>query len=247
MFFHFLVRNAGVDASDIPLSDITTYLLREQGRIKDKTRKKMDSGPNYYAGRLLSEGHQAYYYDEEMRHMWFRIEKEDASETVKKANGMLDSFAMAAVYEWARATQCVMKRMLQAFDDALRIERTEKTGIDGSSGSGSAADVFAEFMSGKKLNKGQYHDIRNSSSVWRGLSAAQQKEFVLHEWIDMRIYEHAVELFIAQVHRVGCEKQLQEDVDEMERGTGAGDGDFDGLLSNAVKRFRQFSSPIDTE
>lgn len=244
MFFHFLVRNAGVDAKDISVADIVPYLLREEGRIKDNTRQKLDSGPNYYAGRLLSEGIHTYYHDKPNKHKYFKVTSTDTNNNdttvIDKANEMLNTFAMTAVYEWPRTTQCVTKRMLQAFDDALQIQRREQ---NSGSHEANAADVFAELMSGTKLNKGHYHDVRNASSVWNGLTVAQRREFEKHERIDMQIYEHGVDLFIAQAVRVGCAKNLEEDVDEMESGTGAaGDGDFDGLLSKAVKRFRDASA-----
>lgn len=77
--------------------------------------------------------------------------------------------------------------MLHAFDAALHIEQIEKNRTRSS-----AADRFSEVINGKRLNKGDYHNIRNASSVWNGLSAAQQRAFGEHEWIDMQIYEHGV-------------------------------------------------------
>lgn len=151
---------------------------------------------------------------------------------------MLDSFAMVGIYEWPLATRCVTQMMLHAFDNAQHVERVT-INENGKENSNSAARLFTNLMGGNKFNTGQYHDVRNASSVWRnGFTVEQRKWFVEHEWIDMKIYEHGVERFIERVYDVGCEEELERDVDDVERGIGAGDGDFDGLLSGAVKRFR---------
>lgn len=218
------------------MEEIIPFLLREKGNMRDQGRK-IDVGPNYYAGRLLSSGYHTYYknWTNDPQHRWFKVEQGDAMATVDKANSVLDSFAMVAIYEWPRAMQCVTNLMLQEFDKALRIERI----VDGMRG-GSAATVFAELIVGEKYNLGQYRTITNASSVWKGLSYDQKKEFREHEWIDLQIYEHGVQVIIEQVHSTGCDGELEEDLKAMELGNeGAGDGDFDGLLSMVVRRYRQ--------
>lgn len=237
MFFHFLVRQAQLRAQDIAFDDIVSFLLHEQGNMREKGNK-FDVGPNYYAGRLLADGYDTYYSNvtNDPQHWWFKVQQDKARTFVDQANSVLDSFALVGIYEWPRATQCVTKLMLQEFDEVLRIERIER-GIRG----GKAASLFSELLMGGKLNQGQYRAIRNTSSVWKGLSSVQQTEFREHESIDLQIYEHGVELFIRQVHIVGCASKLEEDLEKMERGPGAGDGDFDGLLSTTLKRYRRLA------
>lgn len=238
MFFHFLVRQANLEAKDIAIEDIVSFLLHEKGVMRGKG-KKVDIGPNYYAGRLLAEGYYAYYRNvtNDPQHWWFRVEHDQAKTVIEDAKSILNSFAMVGIYEWPRATRCVTRLMLEEFDEALRIERVE-AGVRG----GKAASLFSELVKGKKLNEGGYHEIRNGSSVWTRLSPAQQKEFKEHESIDLQIYVHGVELFIRQVHSVGCAAELEQDLRTMETGSGNGVGDFDGLLKNVVQRYRHRSS-----
>lgn len=221
------------------MDDIVSFMLYEQGEKKGKN--KLDVGPNYYAGRLLSEGYHMYYRNvtNDPQHWWFKVDPALAHTVVQQANSILDTFTLIGIYEWPHATRCVTQLMLHAFDTAQQIERVTFND-NGVKNSNSAARLFAQLMGENKFNTGQYHVVRNASSVWQyGFSVQQRRVFEEHEWIDLDIYEHAVEGFIEQVYEVGCERELERDMDDMQRGTGTGDGDFDGLLNGAVKRFRR--------
>lgn len=238
MFFHFHVRQSGLKAEDILVSDIVSFLLREEGQVAD-TAMKIDIGPNYYTGRLLSEGYHTYSQNitKDAQHKYFKVEPNKETVIIKNAKAMLETFEMTGIYEWPRATHCMTIKMLHAFNDALGIERMEEEDSQRI-----VEERFSELMIGKKLNMGEYHKSKSASSVWTGLSEDERREFEEHEGIDMEIYGHGVKLFIKQVHNVGCERELKMDVDEMRRGDGQGDGDFDGLLDTVVKLFSESSA-----
>lgn len=243
-----MVRQSDLQVHDIAMDNIVSFMLRERGRKKGNN--KLDIGPNYYAGRLLSEGYHTYFRNmtEDVQHWWYKVDPSLAMTTVQRATTMLDTFAMTGIYEWPRSTRCVSFSMLRAFDAAQQIERSksstsplkdeDESGDDDDDG-GNAAQLFARLLERRRFNTGQYHEVRNASSVWTEVfSAEQRRGFEQHEWIDLEIYRYAVQRFIATAYKAGCGPELERDVDDMERGTGSGDGDFDGLLSDAVKQFR---------
>lgn len=230
-FFHFFVRRENRSEQDVNLDDITNFLLEERGR-KNGDGRKVDIGPNYYAGRLLSEGYHKYFYNlsTDPQHYYFQV----SPESVENARIEMDKFLFVGIQELPGTTLCILRQMLQSFERRLDISDMVSMDIPPS-------EQVLQLMQGRRENIGTYHQTYSPSSIWETLSREQRAQFARHEETDLGIYRHGLDKFIQQAHFLGCAYQLDKDLGQGRKNQSMG-GDFRGLFVDAIRQYQNLNN-----
>lgn len=199
-YYHFMVRQQKKNESQVKMNDIRDFLIFEKG---DKGNGvKCDVGPNYIAGRLLTNGFSKYYgrtRDEStqkrlIRHIWFDVPKENRNDIIEKGMAVIKKFLVVGMQHEQPATKCMIGKLLRAFDGALGIE-------------GDGAGRFEEALS--TWNAGQYS--LKGRDVWNSLSQSDRELVKQREYIDLKLFESGLKLFHQQAVSLGCDHLLTGD------------------------------------
>lgn len=199
-FFHFLVRARLRSEADVSLHDIHAFLLNESGSTGS------DSGPNYYAGHLLSYGPATSQFvtssDGLRKAFQVKSDRYHRAAVLKQAKRQLDRIVFVGLQSQPRATQCMLHKTMYFFNRAVGVVPSSRT-------PSLSLDDPKRNLSIAKINSGSYR--LNSSQVWNSLSSRQKREFLAREDIDLNIYQYAQELFHQHVRLFGCEKFLEHE------------------------------------
>lgn len=114
---------------------------------------------------------------------------ERRAEVVRQATRKLDAFVFVGLQEEPAATNCMLRRVVAAFDRALGISPP------------AARSLVA--APAPVRNAGSY--ALRPDRVWASMSPAQRAAFEQREWVDLHIFQHAVRLFRRHVARFACQ------------------------------------------
>lgn len=188
-YFHFFVREIQRREQDVSLNEIRQFILNEQ--VPQGASVGMDVGPNYYAGHLLSNGKMGFVTNQG-NHTWYNVSEGQKQNVVQDVRAILDRYVFIGLQSQPAATLCMLRRVLREFDGVNAVippsAKALRTHID-------------------VENKGSYK--LGADEVWDALSLVEKQRFQRHEWVDLRIYEHAHMLFTRQVLQFGCTQYIR--------------------------------------
>lgn len=187
-FYHFFVRERGRKENEVGFGEVRDFLLFD--RLHDAAIELGgDLGPNYMAGRLLSDGRTGFVGNEKYRHFRVRASEEEA--VAAKAVGIMKKYVFVALQTERRASMCMLRKTVEAFNEAH--------GIDGK-GVAEAAD------GDKVFNSGSY--ALSAGQVWAKFSKDDRALFNTKERVDLLIYAESVKMFRRQVNMFSCDHLL---------------------------------------
>lgn len=187
-YFHFFAREIGRQERDVTLEELRAFALHET--VPAGANVGRDVGPNYLAGRLLSDGQTGF--SGSPRHQWYKVRPEQREEVIRNATTVLDSYVFVSLHSEVAATNCLLRRTASAFDAALGISPPSAPVL-----SSSLKNVY---------NAGRY-DL-TADALWDSMTTAERDEFEQHEWIDLKVFKHAQRLFYQQIRFFSCENHL---------------------------------------
>lgn len=185
-FFHFFVRALNRNESDVQWEEIRDFLI--YNIVQCDADLGRDAGPNYIAGRMLSNGIDGFVGD--YTSGYFKVDENDKELAVQIAKSLLGRFVFVGLQNERNGTSCLLQKTLQAFDEAHGI-----------------TDSFRAVFSTKRTqsqNNGNYE--LSASEAWLKLTDDEREEFERKEYIDLSIYREAEALFQAQVRSFACEE-----------------------------------------
>lgn len=183
-FFHFFVRAVGRNSSSVSWEELRDFLVHNRVHIDANLGR--DAGPNYIAGRLLSDGTSGFVGD--YARGYYDVPAGRADAVVHAAVAKLRTFVFVGIQSEPYATFCLLRKTARAFDAAHGVVHDgAPPRIDHSVG---------------RLNSGP--DRPAAPDVWARLTAAEKRAFERSEIVDLRIYREAVRLFRLQVAAFAC-------------------------------------------
>lgn len=183
-FFHFFVRAVHREDSDVSWEELRDFLVYSRVHIDADLGR--DAGPNYIAGRMLSDGEHGFVGDYSNGH--FAVPDAHEDQVVRSAIEILRSFVFVGIQKDPQATFCLLRRTVRAFDAAHGI-------VD-------PANSRALDSAGDRLNSGSYRP--SAADAWSKLSDGEKREFERNERVDLRIFREAERLFQEQISSFGC-------------------------------------------
>ena len=188
-FFHFFIRERGRNEADVDFEEVRDFLLYDKLRDSSLELGK-DLGPNYMAGRILSDGKQGYVGDN--RHKFYKVPEYMEKNLAENALKIIRSYIFVGLQTESAASMCMLRKTIENFNTAQGIsnEGTEKV----------AARA-------RVLNTGSY--LLNSTTIWGRLKDEERMIFNKKENVDISIYEEGERLFKKQVKMFQCESFLK--------------------------------------
>lgn len=184
-FYHFFVRNSGLEEKSIPREDVLKFVLAEDLSADPRSR---DSGPNYFASRFMSNGITGFSRNQ------YPIEQSKQDEIIADILNRLDTrYAFVGLQLHNDASQCMLEKAVQVLAHAH--------GIDTLVGSTKLG------VSTKRLNSGEYP--WSARKLWDSMSKAEKDKFNEVERVDLAIYRKATERFVKDVKLFGCEQKVE--------------------------------------
>lgn len=186
-FYHFFVREVGRQEEDISFEEIRQFLLFDQLRIEANLGR--DLGPNYMAGRLLTDGIKGFVGNKS--YSYFAVEPSEREQVVNQALGLIRDYVFVGLQSQPQASQCMLRKVIEEFN-AVNVVSNEGT------------DQIDEKK--VRLNSGTYS--MSAQNIWGRLSREDRMLFDRKERVDLSIYEEGERLFKKHVEIYGCEHRL---------------------------------------
>lgn len=189
-FFHFFVRAVRREESDVSWAELRDFLVYDRVHIEADLGR--DAGPNYIAGRMLSDGTVGFVGD--YSNGYFEVPTGHEDTVAQSAIKILRSFVFVGIQKNHQATACLLRRTIRAFNVAHGI-------------TDSANSHSLDFLR-DGLNSGSY-DL-SAADAWSKLSDSEKREFERREKVDLLIHREAERLLQEQLVLFGCSSpQLQ--------------------------------------
>lgn len=187
-FYHFFVRNLGRDEKLVEKDEVIAFLLGENLPKDPRTR---DSGPNYYASRMLSDGTKGFGADHR-----FDIGVDEQDKAIATVVDRLDhEFAFVGLQLQPEASQCMLQKTMQVL--------AHEHGIDDLVGTPKLAE------STRRLNTGGYP--WTARKIWSVMDAHQRERYKQVEKVDLAIYDRVVKRFKEDVEIYSCVDKVREE------------------------------------
>lgn len=185
-YYHFFVREVGRKEGDVSFDEIRDFLLRDKLTIDAKLGR--DLGPNYMAGRLLSNGIQGFVGNDSFS--YFAVDADKKQEVADQAVSLLRDYLFVGLQEESSASQCMLRKVIELFNE-----------INGVSNKG-----LEKIDEKVNLNKGSYS--MSAKDIWSRFSPEDQALFDKKERVDVTIYAEGERLFRKQVQLFECADRL---------------------------------------
>lgn len=189
-YYHFYVRNVGLNESTIPRSDVIKFVLNSNDLVKDARAR--DAGPNYYASRLASDGISNF------KNNQFRVNTgEEERRYIEKISKLIDEkFIFMGLQTQNFASTCMLEKTMQVF--------AHVHGID-------------HYVGTQNVNEGN-KNLKNTGNynwtaekLWESMSAEERESFKEIEKVDLAIYKKVLERFQKDVRLFKCEHLISSD------------------------------------
>lgn len=191
-YFHFFIRELNRKEADVTFAEIRDFLLYDKLLPTIKADLGRDLGPNYMAGRLLSNGVDGYVGDKS--HPVFNIKPEEEDAVVEKALNRIRDYVFVGLQEESSASKCMLRKVVELFNEVNGVNNSGAERID----EGAAV-----------LNRGSYS--LSAKVIWQKLTAEEQDVFSKKERVDIKIYQEGERLFRKHVRMFECAHRIVED------------------------------------
>eukprot|EP00178_Gracilaria_changii_P017677 TRINITY_DN503_c0_g1_i1.p2 TRINITY_DN503_c0_g1~~TRINITY_DN503_c0_g1_i1.p2 ORF type:complete len:578 (-),score=104.86 TRINITY_DN503_c0_g1_i1:3356-5089(-) len=188
-YFHFFVREVGRKEEEVTYEEIRDFLLYDKLVINADLGR--DLGPNYMAGRLLSDGIEGFVGNESFR--YYEVEQDKKYEAAEEALKLVRDYIFVGLQAESGAAKCMLKKVVEMFNKVNGVDNTGLELIDDGA---------------KKLNSGSYS--LNAKQIWSRFSAEEKITFDRKERVDLLIYEEGERLFKEHVKLFGCAHRVVE-------------------------------------
>ncbi|CAN8074862.1 unnamed protein product [Agarophyton chilense] len=182
-YFHFFVREVGRKEEDVTYEEIRDFLLYDKLVIKADLGR--DLGPNYMAGRLLSDGIRGYVGNNSFR--YYDVEQDKKYDVSEEALDLIRGYVFVGLQAESGAAKCMLKKVVELFNQVNGVDNIGLELIDDGA---------------KKLNSGSYS--LDAGRIWSRFSAEEKITFDRKERVDLLIYEEGERLFQEHVQLFGC-------------------------------------------
>lgn len=184
-FYHFFVHELGRRTRDVSFDEVRAFLvnnsIRKYGRHLGR-----EVGPNYIAGRLLSDGSMGYVGNS--YHRYYQVLPGEERTVIARSMRVLRDYIFLGLQIEPAATTCMLRKTVDLFSIVQGI---------------STHDTLQKATMAPVLNRGSYPF--KAREVWRKLSKKEREQFKSNEQIDLDIYKQVVFIFLKQVRHFGCE------------------------------------------
>ncbi len=189
-FFHFFVRERNRDENKVEFDEVRDFVLYD--KIRDKSLELgQDLGPNYMAGRLLSDGFEGYVGDS--FHKYYDVKPDKTLQVTEKALKIMRNYIFIGLQSESEASKCMLRKTVDVFNAAHGIVNSMTKEVA---------------RTAKVLNTGSYS--LTASKIWARLSPEERILFERNERADLAIYEEGVRLFKQQVWQFQCGHLLEQ-------------------------------------
>lgn len=183
-FYHFFVRAHKRNETEVSFYEVRDFLLHNRVHLDAPLGR--DAGPNYFAGRLLSDGNKGFVGD--FSNGYYEVASIEEDDVIRRAKDVLRSFVFVGIQSEPDATMCVIRTVVRAFDIALNLQDDKD------------ASKFGTRVG--MMNKGSYS--MSAEQIWDTLSEEERQEFERKEHVDLEIYREAERLFRNQLTVLRC-------------------------------------------
>lgn len=181
-FYHFFVRELGRKESDVQIDELKEFILYD--RLTHVTANLgRDLGPNYMAGRILSDGSEGYVGNSSHQH--FQVEEGQRKAVVEQVMRVLNGYVFVGMQTEPTAVTCMLKKMVHVFNTVMGV-------------SNAGVHDFEQ----RSLNSGRY--ALGPVELWDALSQSERNIFERKEWVDLQIFRRGEELFKMHLRRFQC-------------------------------------------
>ncbi|PXF46387.1 hypothetical protein BWQ96_03886 [Gracilariopsis chorda] len=186
-FYHFFVREVGRREEDITFEEIRDFLLYDKLAINADLGR--DLGPNYMAGRLLSDGVQGYVGNNSFR--YYDVEPHRKREVAEEALKLVRDYVFVGLQVESGAAKCMLKKVVEQYNNVNDVDNSNLELIDDGA---------------EKLNSGSYS--LGAKRIWGMFSDEERTLFDRKEKVDLLIYEEGERLFKKHVKLFGCSDRI---------------------------------------
>lgn len=186
-FYHFFVREVGRREEDITFEEIRDFLLYDKLGIDADLGR--DLGPNYMAGRLLSDGVQGYVGNSSFK--YYDVEPHRKREVAEEALKLVRDYVFVGLQVESGAAKCMLKKVVELFNNVNYVDNSNLEVIDDGA---------------EKLNSGSYS--LGAKRIWGMFSDEERALFDRKEKVDLLIYEEGERLFKKHVKLFGCSDRI---------------------------------------
>lgn len=188
-YYHFFVRELGRKESDVTFDEIRDFLLYDKLIVNASLGR--DLGPNYMAGRLLSNGIDGFVGNQ--TYSYFHVTRDDKYQVAESAMQLIRQYIFVGLQTQSSAAKCMLRKVVEAFN---HVNGVNNDGVD-------LIDDGAEV-----LNSGSYS--LSAPVIWGRLNEQERIVFDKKERVDLMIYEEGVRLFKEHVVLFGCSHRIVE-------------------------------------
>lgn len=186
-FYHFFVREIQRNESEVTFEEIRNFLLYDKLIVKANLGR--DLGPNYVAGRLLSDGFDGFVGNSSFK--FYNVIQEQKQEVAEKALEIIREYVFVGLQTQTPASKCMLRKVMEVFNEVHGIGNQGIEKIDQS----------------VALNRGSY--TLSAADIWSMFSTEDRILFDRRERVDIMLYDEGERLFRNQVRLFGCEDRLQ--------------------------------------
>lgn len=190
-FYHFFIRERGRNETNVAFEEVRDFLL--YNKITDQSAELgQEVGPNYMAGRLLSDGKFGYVGNS--YHKYFDVAPEEKFDVTNRALDIIRKYVFIGLQSENVASMCILRKTIENFNIAHGIsnEGTENVAT-----------------TARTLNTGSYS--LNAEKIWNQFTMEDKILFDRNEKVDLAIYAEGEKLFREQAHLFGCTDSIRQD------------------------------------
>lgn len=189
-FYHFFVREVGRKEEDISFDEIRNFLLYDKLTIEADLGR--DLGPNYMAGRLLSDGIQGY--KGNSSYSFYSVDEAERAQEVERALQVIRKYVFVGLQSQSEASQCMLRKVMEEFNNVNGVSNIGIEEVD---------------KGGMRLNSGSYS--LSAKVIWSKLTPEERKLFDRKEGVDLSIFREGERLFRKHVDIFRCSNRLIEE------------------------------------
>lgn len=186
-YYHFFVREVGRKEEDVSFDEIRDFLLHDKLVIDADLGR--DLGPNYMAGRLLSDGKEGFIGNSS--YSFYAVDQDKKQSVADQAIKLIRKYVFVGLQEQSAASQCMLRKVVEAFNE-----------VNGVNNDG--AEKIDEKVD--RLNRGSYS--LSAKDIWSRFSPEDRALFERKEKVDILIYSEGERLFHENVKSFGCSHRL---------------------------------------
>lgn len=187
-YYHFFVRELGRKESGVSFEEVREFLLFD--KLRTDAELGRDLGPNYMAGRLLSDGTEGFVGSK--YHSYYGVEGRQVEEVVEKAVKIIRKYVFVGLQEESAASRCMLRKTMEVYNKVNGVSNVGLEAIDGQNG---------------RLNTGSYS--MSAKEIWGRFSMEDRIVFDLKEKVDLAIYREGSKLFRKHVQVFGCADRVK--------------------------------------